>query len=191
MHDNATYLDFISTIRSAPDARAFYSAVNNYLNNAIMQWWNGLQDKTHQAIILLDFEPSVVTTMAFFSYGWGFNDDYADVMKAILEKADLLAKEDPSALKSWNSEFCRVINSAHQQMEWEEEARRTAAEIARNLNLENTSTEALEDLLVNKSGFVITNKKRKEEYAKEMRKAFLSDALNYLRKNYKNEGKGE
>lgn len=190
MYDNTTYLDLISAIRSAPDANAFCSAVNNYLNNAIMQWWSGLQDKTRQAVVLLDFEPSVVTTMAFFSHGWGFNDDYTNVMRAILEKADSLAKENPSAFKSWDCELRPVINCARQQMEREEEARRAAAEIARNLDME-TSIKALEDLLVNKSGLVIANKKRKEEYAKEMRKAFLHDALNYLRNNYKNEKKGK
>ena len=191
MYDNTTYLNFISAIRSASNTRAFRSTVNNYLNDAIMQWWNGLQDKTRQAIILLDFEPSVVTTMAFFSHGWGFNDDYANVMRAILEKADLLAKENPSALESWDCEFCHVINSARQQMECEEKARRTATKVVRDLNMETTNIEALENLLVNKSGLVIANKKQKKEYAKEMRKAFLHDALSYLRKNYKNEKKGE
>ena len=190
MYDYISHPDFISAIYSAPDARTFCSAVNNYLNNAIMQWWSSLQDKTRQAIILLDFEPSVVTTMAFFSHGWGFNGDYTNVMRAIIEKADSLAKENPSSLESWDCELRPVINSARLQMEREEEVRHAAVEIARNLNME-ISIEALGDFLVNKSGLVIADKKRKEEYAKEMRKAFLHDALSYLRKNYKNEKKGK
>ena len=75
-------------------------------------------------------------------------------------------------------------------MEREEEARRIAAEIARDLDME-TGVKALEDLLVNNSGLARANKKRKKAYAKEMRKAFLEDALSYLQKHYNDNDNNE
>lgn len=190
MYDYSEYRELTSTIRNTNSSRALRSALHGFLNDAAMTWWNGLKDNQRKAIILLDFDASVVTTMVFFGRDWGFGGSYGDVLELILDKAELLAKEDSIAWGSWNDSDLRcIIGCARQQMEREEEARRTAAEIARDLDME-TGIQALEDLLVNNSGLVRTNKKRKEAYAKEMRKAFLEDALRYLQKHY-NDNKEE
>ena len=185
MYDYSEYRETISTIRNADSSRALRSALHDYLNNAAMAWWNGLKDNQRKAIILLDFDASVVTTMVFFGGDWGFGGSYGDVLELILDKAELLAKEDSSALEPWARDYelrC-IVGRARQQMECEEEARRKAAEIARELGME-TGVGALEDLLVNNSGLVRANKKQKEAYAKEMRKAFLNDALRYLESHH-------
>ena len=192
MYDYSEYRELFFTIRNADSSRALRSALHDYLNNAAMAWWNGLKDNQRKAIILLDFDASVVTTMVFFGSDWGFCGSYGDVLDLILDKAELLAKEDTAAREPWVQDYelrC-VIGRARQQMECEEEARRKAAEIARELDME-TGVKALEDLLVNNSGLVRANKKKKETYAKEMRKAFLEDALSYLQKHYNDNNEEE
>lgn len=183
MYDYSEYRELASTIRNANSSRVLRSALHGFLNDAAMTWWNGLEDNQRKAIILLDFDASVVTTMVFFGRDWDFRGSYGDVLELILDKAELLAKEDSSASEPWDYELRCIIDRARQQMECEEEARHKAAEIARELGME-TGVGALEDLLVNNSGFVRANKKQKETYAKEMRKAFLEDALSYLQKHY-------
>lgn len=188
MYNYATYRDFISTIRSTSDIHTFRSTIRNYLNDSAMQWWRNLQENERQAIILLDFNPSVVTTMVFFGgYDWGFGGGYNDVLNAILDKADMLTKEEES--DNWDCDLHAIISYAHAQAQAEQEARAKAAMIAREMELA-AGYNTLETLLVENSGTVRNNKKRKMEYAKDMRKAFLVDALNYLRKNY-NKEKGE
>ena len=194
MYNHATYNDFISAIRSASDIRAFRAAIRGYLNDSAMEWWHGLEDDERQAIILLDFDPSVVTTMVFFGrdcgFGrdWGFGDGYHDVLDAIFEKADLLANEEE--LSNWDSDLCSVIYYARAQARAEKNARAKAAAIAQEMDLVK-GYNALETLLVKNSGIVRDSKKRKAEDAKKMRKAFLADALYYLRENYKNWEKDE
>lgn len=188
MYNYTTYRDFISAIRSASDIRTFRSAIRNYLNDSTMRWWRGLLENERQAIILLDFNPSVVTTMAFFSHGWELSDGYRDVLNAILDKADMLTKEEES--DNWDCDLHAIISYAREQARAEQEARTKAAMIAREMELA-AGYNTLETLLVENSGTVRNNKKRKMEYAKDMRKAFLVDALNYLRENYNNKEKGE
>lgn len=177
MYDYSEYRELTSTIRNADSSRAFRSALHGYLNDAAMTWWNGLKDNQRKAIVLLDFDASVVTTMVFFGGDWGFGGSYGDVLELILDKAELLTQEENS--DPWDCELRCIIDCARQQMKYEEEARHKAAEIVRDLCME-TGVGALEDLLVNNSGIVRASKRRKEAYAKEMRKAFLSDALRYV-----------
>lgn len=188
MYDYTEYRDFISTIRSTSDIRAFRSAIRGYLNDSAMQWWRGLKENERQAIILLDFDPSVVTTMVFFGRDWGFGGGYHDVLDAILDKIDLLANAEE--LGNWDYDLRTIINYARAQAQAEQSARAKAAAIAQEMDLA-AGYNALETLLVENSGAVRNSKKYKTESAKEMRKAFLSDALTYLRKNYNNENKGE
>jgi hypothetical protein len=190
MYDYSEYRELTSTIRNAESSRALRSALRGFLNNAAMTWWNELSDNQRQAIILLDFDASVVTTMVFFGRDWGFGGSYGDVLELILDKAELLAQEDSTTWAPWDCDLRCIIDRARLQMEYEEEARRKAAEIVRELGME-TGVKALEDLLVNNSGLVRFNKKRKEEYAKDMRKAFLGDALTYLQKHYNDNDNNE
>lgn len=190
MYDYNDYRNTIEAVRNTTDSRVLRSALHGFLNDAAMTWWNGLKDNQRKAIILLDFDASVVTTMVFFGGDWGFGGSYGDVLDLILGKAEMLAKEDTAAWEPWDYELRSIIGCARRQMEREEEARRTAAEIARNLCME-TGVNALEDLLVNNSGLVRASKKQKEAYAKEMRKAFLGDTLFYLQKHYNDNDNNE
>lgn len=188
MYDFSEYRELTSVIRDANSSRLLRSALHGFLNEAAMTWWNGLEDNERKAIILLDFDASVVTTMVFFGRDWGFGGSYGDVLELILDKAELLAQEKDA--DSWDYELRCIIDCARQQKQYEEDARHKAAEIVRELGME-TGVNALEELLVNNSGLVRANKKRKEAYAKEMRKAILGDALIYLQKHYKDSDSNE
>lgn len=184
MYDYTEYQNFLTTARSTSNARAFRSALRNYLNESAAQWWRGLQDNERQAIILLDFDPSVVTTMAFFGRDWGFGGSYTEIMEAILEKAELLANE--KELDGWDFDLRVLASYAQAQAQAEQEARAKAAAISRELSM-FTGVSTLETLLVEHSGDVRNHKKWKTNQAKALRKAFLTDALNYLRDHH-NEG---
>lgn len=188
MYDCTAYRNFTSAIRSTPDIYAFRLAVLNYLSDSVMRWWHHLSENERKAIILLDFDPSVVTTMAFFSHGDGFGGGYHEVLDAILDKADMLADEE--LIGDWGNSLRAIISYAREQARAEQEARVKAAVIAQEMELA-AGYNALETLLVENSGAVRNNKKRKMEYAKDMRKVFLVEALDYLRENYNNKEKGE
>ena len=190
MYDCTTYRNFVSTIRSTSNIYAFRLAVLNYLSDSVMRGWRDkLLENERKAIILLDFDPSVVTTMAFFSHGDGFGGGYHEVLNAILDKAGILADEEQLVGGDWDNSLRTIIYYARAQAQAEQEARVKAAAIAREMEL-TAGYNTLETLLVENSGSVRNNKKLKMENAKNMRKAFLEDALNYLRKNY-NKEKGE
>ena len=190
MYNYSEYLELTSTIRNAESSCALRSALHDYLNDAALTWWKKLEDNQREAIILLNFDASVVTTMIFFVRDYGFGGDYNHVLHLILDKAELLAKE--VLTNSWDHDLRCIIACARKQMKAEEEARSKAAEIVRDLGME-TGIDALEEVLVNNSGFVRASKKQKETYAKDMRRAFLADALSYLRNHYNdsNNKKGE
>ena len=184
MYDYTEYQNFLTAARSTSNARAFRSALRNYLNESAAQWWRGLRDNERQAIILLDFDPSVVTTMAFFGRDWGFGGSYTEIMEAILEKAELLANEEE--LDGWDFDLRAIAGYAQAQAQAEQEARAKAAAISRELSM-STGISTLETLLMEHSGDVRNHKKWKTDYAKALRKDFLTDALNYLRDHH-NEG---
>lgn len=181
MYDYTTYREFCNAIQSASDVRTFYTVIRNFLNGSAIEWWHSLPENERKAIILLDFNPAVVTTMVFFGRDWGFGGCYHDVLEAILDKADLLTNEEE--LGDWDYDLRTIICYARMQAQAEQEARAKAAAIAQEMDLA-AGYKALETLLVENSGTVRNNKKCKTEHAKDMRKAFLADALTYLRKNY-------
>lgn len=181
MYDYTEYQNFLAAAHSAADARTFRSVLRNYLNESAAQWWRGLRDNERQAIILLDFDPSVVTTMVFFGRDWGFSGSYTEVMEAILEKAELLTAE--KELDGWDFDLRVIAGYAQAQAQAEQEARAKAATIARELSM-STGISTLETLLMEHSGDVRNHKKWKTDHAKALRKAFLTDALNYLRSHH-------
>lgn len=184
MYDYTEYQNFLAAARSASNAHTFCSALRDYLNESALQWWRNLQDNERQAIILLNFNPAIVTTMAFFGRDWGFSNSYTEIMEAILEKAELLANE--KELDGWNFYLRTLADYARAQAQAEQEARAKAAAISRELSM-STGISTLETLLVEHSGDVRNHKKWKTDYAKALRKDFLTEALSYLRDHH-NEG---
>ncbi len=178
MYDYNDYRNTVEAIRNTTDSRSLRSALRGFLCESAMTWWHGLEDNQRKAIILLDFDPSVVTTMVFFGErDWGFGGSYTDVLDLILDKAELLAKAETQG--KWDYDISSIIHYARMQAQAEQAAREKAVAIAQELDMV-TGLSALEDLLVENSGEVRNNRKYKKNLAKEMRKAFLSDALRYV-----------
>lgn len=178
MYDYNDYRNTIEAVRNTTDSRALRSALRGFLCESAMTWWRGLEENQRKAIVLLDFNPAVVTTMVFFGdCDWGFGGSYGDVLDLILDKAELLAKAEVQG--KWDYDLSSIIHYARMQAQAEQAARDKAMAVAQELGMV-TGLSALEDLLVENSGDVRNNRKHKKNLAKEMRKAFLSDALRYL-----------
>ena len=181
MYDYYAYKEIENVIRNTTDSRALRAALRGFLCDSAMNWWNGLEDNQRKAIILLDFNPAVVTTMVFFGRDWGFCGSYGDVLELILDKVELLAKEEVTT--AWDFEIRSIITYVRQQAAAEKAAREKAMAVAQELGMV-TGVSNLEELLMQNSGDVCYNRKRKKELAKEMRKDFLSDALQYIARHY-------
>lgn len=181
MYDYYAYKETLETVRNTTDSRALRAALRGFLCDSAMNWWHGLEENQRKAIILLDFNPAVVTTMVFFGSDWGFSGSYGDVLELILTKAELLAKEEVTT--AWDFELRSIIAYVRLQAAAEKAAREKAMAVAQELGMV-TGLSALKDLLVENSGEVRNNCKCKKELAKELRKEFLSDALRYIAQHY-------
>ena len=178
MYDFNDYRNTIEAVRNTTDSRALRSALRGFLCESAMNWWHGLEENQRKAIILLDFNPSVVTTMVFFGErDWGFGGSYSDVLDLILSKAEMLAEAETQG--KWDYDISSIVHYARMQAQAEQAAREKAMAVAQELGM-LTGVSALEELLVENSGEVRNNRKYKKNLAKDMRKAFLSDALRYL-----------
>ena len=184
MYDYYAYKETLETVRNTTDSRALRAALRDFLQESAMTWWHELKENQRQAIILLDFNPAVVTTMVFFGErGWGFGGSYSDMLELILDKAELLAEESQENMTKWDWEISHIVDCARQQVLAKQAAREKAAAVAQELGMV-TGISNLEELLMQNSGDVCYNRKRKKELAKEMRKDFLSDTLHYLAQHY-------
>lgn len=182
MYDYNDYRNTIEAVRNTTDSRALRSALRGFLCESAMTWWHGLEENQRKAIILLDFNPAVVTTMVFFGdCDWGFGGSYTDVLDLIINKAEMLVNEEE--LDNWDYDLRTITLYARVQAQAEQTAREKAMAIAQELGMV-TGLSTLEELLVENSGEVRNNRKRKKELAKEMRKAFLSDTLRYLERHH-------
>ena len=182
MYDYNDYRNTIEAVRNTTDSRALRSALRGFLCESAMTWWRGLEENQRKAIVLLDFNPAVVTTMVFFGdCDWGFGGSYSDVLELILDKAELLAQAETQG--KWDYDISSIIHYTRMQAQAEQAAREKAMAVAQELGMV-TGLSALEDLLVENSGNVRDNCKHKKNLAKEMRKAFLGDTLHYLKHHY-------
>lgn len=177
------YYEFFNSITSASNSSDFYSAIRNYLNDSALRWWHSLQENERQAIILLDFDPSVITTMTFFGGNPNFSSNYLDVLNVILNKINLLVNEE---LNNWDYTVSTIVNYAREQARTEQRMREKAIAITREMEL-TAGLDELEALLIKNNKTVRDMKTCKKNKVKEMRKMFLANALYYLRENYNKE----
>lgn len=182
MYDYNDYCNTIEAVRNTTDSRALRSALRGFLCESAMTWWHGLEENQRKAIVLLDFNPAVVTTMVFFGdCDWGFGGSYGDMLDLIINKAEMLATSE--AQDNWDYDIREIALRARAQVQAEQTAREKAMAVAQELGMV-TGLSTLEELLVENSGEVRNNRKHKKELAKAMRKAFLSDALRYLERHH-------
>ncbi len=171
-------------ILAANDCSTFCKIIHDFMKDAAYNWFNALEEKERKALVMLEFDPAVATTMMFFSKGDThlFSDIYTDVLEAILTKAEQLAKMGKLNTMGLDYMF-QIVWNATKQVEEERKVRDRAAQIAMEFNMD-TGIGNLENILVKNSGKVREYKRAKYSFSRDLRKLFLHDLLDYLRANY-------
>lgn len=165
------------------DYSAFAKIIRDFMKEAAYNWFSALDEKEQKALVMLEFDPAVATTMMFFRKDTHlFSDRYMDVLEAILTKAEQMADQDKLDMMGL-SHMRGIACNAMLQLKEERIMRNYAAKIAAELNME-TGIHDLENVLVRNNSNVHYYKHAKYASSRDLRKAFLHDILDYLRANY-------
>lgn len=170
-------------ILATNDYSTFAKIIHDFMKDAAYSWFNALEEKERNALVMLEFDPAVVTTMMFFSkHDDYFSYGYTSVLEAILTKAEQMAERDKYNMMDVSC-LRDITWNAMRQFEEEKKTRDYAAKIAAELGME-TGIRDLENILVRNSDNVRYYKRAKYASSRDLRKAFLHDILDYLRANY-------
>ena len=177
------YYELKEKILATNDYPTFAKIIYDFMKDAAYSWFNALEEKERKALVMLEFDPAVATTMMFFSkHDDYFSCGYTDVLEAILTKAEQMADRDKYNMMGVG-QMHDITWNAMRQFEEEKKARDYATKIAAELNME-TGIRDLETVLVRNSCNVRYYKHAKYASSRDLRKAFLHDILDYLRANY-------
>lgn len=170
-------------ILATNDYSTFAKIIRDFMKDAAYSWFSTLEEKERNALVMLEFDPAVATTMMFFRKDTHlFSDRYMDVLEAILTKAEQMADRDKHNMLGIGN-MQEIAWNAMRQFEEEKKTRDYAAKIAAELNME-TGIRDLENVLVRNNGNVRYYKHAKYASSRDLRKLFLHDILDYLRANY-------
>lgn len=170
-------------ILATNDYSTFAKIIRDFMKEAAYNWFSALDEKEQKALVMLEFDPAVATTLMFFRQDTHiFSDRYMDVLEAILTKAEQMADQDRLDIMGFGDMRVIAFNAMRQSKE-EDRIRDYAAKITAELSME-TGIHDLENILVRNSGNVRYYKKVKYTSSRDLRKVFLHDILDYLRANY-------
>ena len=170
-------------ILATNDYSTFAKIVRDFMKDAAYSWLDALEEKERNALVMLEFDPAIATTMMFFRKDIHlFSDRYMDVLEAILTKAEQMADRDKHNMLGIGN-MQEIAWNAMRQFEEEKKTRDYAAKIAAELNMK-TGIHDLENVLVRNSGNVRYYRHAKYASSRDLRKLFLHDILDYLRANY-------
>lgn len=178
-----------SKILAANDYSTFAKAVRDYMKEIALNWFNRLEEKERKALIMLDFDSSITTTMMFFN-SQAYLAGYDDVLEAILSKAEQIAEQNEFNFSGDDGFMREIAWQAKWQAKKEQEAHDYAIKIAAEMDM-HTGVDALESLLKKNSGGVCFYKHAKYSSSRDLRKVFLRDILECLRKDYGNDAYSE
>lgn len=179
--------EFYTAVSEAKNNTELSVAIESYIIASARDWWKALRPAEREAIVLLSFNPSVVSSMMFFgSTPHGFAWDYDTIKSALYRKsADLAATKSDDFRYNFNSWLCNMVDLQHDGEVCQNEARETAKTIAATLGLSDCAAFDLANLLACESGKVKQARKALKEAANEYRRAFLGAAMTYLKYHYK------
>lgn len=179
--------DFYTAIDEAQNSHELNAAIENYICESARDWWKALRPAERDAIVLLDFNPSVVSSMLFFgTTPHGFVWDYDTIKSALYRKsADLAATKSDDFRYNFNRQIRNMVDRQLEGVTYETEARKTAKTIATTLGLSDNAAFDLSNLLACESSKVKQARKALKETANEYRREFLGAAMTYLRYHYK------
>lgn len=170
-------------ILATNDYSTFAKIIRDFMKEAAYNWFSALDEKEQKALVMLEFDPAVATTLMFFRQDTHiFSDRYMDVLEAILTKAEQMADQDKLDVMGLSHMRSIAFNAMCQSKE-ERRMRDYATKIAAELSME-TGIHDLENILVRNSGNVRYYKQAKYASSRDLRKVFLHDILDYLRANY-------
>ena len=179
--------ELYSAVSEAKNSHELNAIIENYIRERASDWWQALRPAEREAIVLLDFNPSVVSSMMFFgTTPHCFADEYDIIMRVLYHKsADLAETKSDDFRYNFNSRMCSMVDLQHDGEAYQNEARETAKTIAATLGLSENATFDLCTFLARESGKVKRVRESLHKTASEYRREFLGAAMTYLKYHYK------
>lgn len=178
-----TNSEFYTAVSETKNSNELTAIIKNYINECACEWWKALRPTEREAIILLDFNPSVVSSMMFFgTTPHYFARKYNIIKRALYYKSsELAATKSDDFRYNFNSQICGMVDLQHDGEAYQDEARETAKTIATTLGLSENATFDLCAFLANESGKVKQVRETLHKTASEYRRNFLGAAMVYLK----------
>jgi hypothetical protein len=182
-----THNEFYTAVSAAKNSPELDTTIENYIIECAREWWKALRPTEREAVVLLNFNPSVVSSMMFFGdTPHRFVDNYDTIKRALYHKsANLAATKSDDFRYHFNEWLCDMVNLQHDGEAYQNEALETAQTVAATLDLSKDAVYALRVLLARESGKVKQARKNLHKAASEYRHEFLRVAMNYLKYHYK------
>ena len=179
--------EFYTAVFEAKNSQELNTAIENYIIECARDWWKALRPTEREAIVLLDFNPSVVSSMLFFgTTPHCFADEYDTIKRVLYHKsADLAETKSDDFRHNFNSRMCGMVDLQHDGEAYQNEACETAQTIAATLGLSEGAAFDLRVLLTRESGKVKQVRETLHKTASEYRREFLGAAMTYLKYHYK------
>lgn len=179
--------EFYTAIAEAKNSHELNAAIENYICESARNWWKALRPTEREAVVLLNFNPSVVSSMMFFgSTPHGFVLDYDTIRRALYHKSATLAITKSDDFRyNFNSRMCGLVNLQRDVEIYQDEACETAQTIAATLDLSENATYNLRVLLARESGKVKQAQENLYKTTSDYRRKFLGAAMAYLKCHYK------
>ena len=178
--------ELYSAVSEAKNSHELNAAIENYICESARDWWKALRPTEREAIVLLDFNPSVVSSMMFFGdTPHGFVWDYGTIKSVLYHKSAILADAGSNDFRyNFNSRICGMVDLQHDGETFQEEARKTAKTIAATLGLSENATLDLCTFLARESGKVKRTRENLRKTTSEYRRKFLGAAMTYLKHHH-------
>lgn len=182
-----TNSEFYTAITEAQNSHELNAAIENYICESARDWWKALRPTERDAIVLLDFNPSVVSSMLFFgTTPHRFVDNYDIIKRALYHKSSNLATTKSDDFRyNFNSRICGMVDLQHDGMVYQNEAYETGKTLAATLGLSEDATFDLCALLGRESGKVKQARENLHKTTSDYRREFLGAAMTYLKYHYK------
>lgn len=182
-----TNFELYTAVSEAKNSHELNTAIENYIVESARSWWKALRPAEREAVVLLDFNPSVVSSMMFFgTTPHCFDYEYKAIKNALYRKsANLAATKSDDFRYNFNSRICDMVDLQHDGETYQNEARETAKTIAAALDLSENAAYDLGTLLARESGKVKQVRENLHKTVSGYRRDFLSAAMTYLKCHYK------
>lgn len=195
VYSNSTANAMLNAIATSINDTALHRNIKDYLHYAGKMWWESLTTAAKDAICLLDFDPSVVSSLMFFSRKGEYFDDYLIIRDAISDLVNTIADEVyPQYAHGYVPMPVDAERRSRYKFETQEAitatcsaravAQEMSADLDRILNLYNVnlpSREFTKASIIEQSSIMQNHHKNRDEAIKTIRKDCLHELMDYLR----------